>query len=643
MGDLKSKENNSPEESGEEILLQHVLDGNSEVQLLKGLLSRARSELGMTRHIVANQTDAIIYIDTAQRIVYANSVFCNLVGYELPDLEKTMFDQFFMLHGRGPGLKALLKTVANQGKWNGEVLFRQGDKDQSPLNMSIIFNGSEDHQHEKCGFVCQISAEDIIPLTQTTQSSSPKITYDSLTGLPDRPSCLQYLAFCLKQARENDGGVAVLYIDLDQFKRVNNIRGPSFGDELLCEISSILLQCGKQCGADFVARLSGDEFVIILAPLVKPEMAKELSDRILKQFQHPIAIKSRDIFIKLSIGISLYPEDSDNQPGLLHNAETAMEMAKTAGGNSSYRWHSKMDAAANQNLDLESDLFEAVKNSDLVNNYQPQINIKTGAIVGMEALARWNHPEHGFISPEIFIPVAEDVGLIDRLSFGLIELACRHGRQWHDVGIKGFTMAVNISGRMLQQADLFEKIMDILRKTGFPPTSLELELTESALIESFDNTIHLINQCKEEGIKMALDDFGTGYSSLSYLQRFAVDKLKIDRAFVMGVTTSHNDAAITLAIIAMAKQLNFKVLAEGVETEAQLSFLKENGCDVVQGFLISKPITAEEMKNALIHDSCLAIRQRRAINKFYSMKASKLPAHHLKPTAKKGFSPIRKR
>ena len=320
-----------------------------------------------------------------------------------------------------------------------------------------------------------------------------------------------------------------------------------------------------------------------------------------------------------------------------------MERAKAAGGNSSYRWHSQMEKAGSQNLDLEADLFEAVKNGDLTNNYQPQIDMKTGAIIGMEALARWNHPEHGLISPEIFIPVAEEVGLIDKLSYDLIELACRHGQQWHAKGLKRFTMAVNISGRMLQQDDLFDKVMGILNKTGFPPTSLELELTESALIESFDNTISLINKCKEAGIKMALDDFGTGYSSLSYLQRFAVDKLKVDRAFVMGVTTSQNDAAITLAIIAMAKQLNFKVLAEGVETEGQLSFLRENGCDVVQGFLISKAIPAGEMQNALIHDSCLAIRQRRAIEKFYSMKASKVPAHHARAQVGRSFSAIKKK
>jgi diguanylate cyclase (GGDEF)-like protein len=644
MSDIESKENNLQDESGEGMLLQHVLDNNAQLQLLKGLLSKARSDLEVARHIVASQTDAIIYIDTSLRIVYANSVFCNLIGHELPDLEKMMFDQFFMLHGRGSsGLESLLKTVANLDRWSGDVFFRQGDKDQLPLPMSIIYNDTEDEQGEQSGFLCQISAEDVILLTRTTGPSLPKITHDPLTGLPDRPSCLQYLAFCLEQAKENDGEVGVLYVDLDQFKRVNSMLGPSFGDEVLCEVSSILLQCGKQSGADFVARLSGDEFVIIMAPLLKPERLEELSDTILKKFHYPITLKSRDIFITASIGISLYPEDSDNQPGLLHNVETAMEMAKTAGGNTSYRWHSQMSVTSNENQDLESDLFQAVENRDLINYYQPQINMKTGAIVGMEALARWNHPEHGFISPGIFIPVAEDIGLIDKLSFYLIELACKHGQEWHDKGLKGFTMAVNISGRMLQQDDLFEKVMDILEKTGFPPTSLELELTESALIESFDNTISLINQCKEQGIKMALDDFGTGYSSLSYLQRFAVDKLKIDRAFVMGVTTSPNDAAITLAIIAMAKQLNFKILAEGVETEAQLAFLRENGCDVVQGFLISKPIPAEDMKNTLIHDSCLAIRQRRIINKFYSIKASKLPAHHTKPKRKSGFNSLPKR
>ena len=627
--DRKKHADTHLEESGESILLEQLLENNSQFQLLEGKLSKTKFELSISRHILSCQTNGIVFVDTAKRIVYANPVFCTMTGYALEDLEKKMLDQFFMLPKRGPGLESLLEMIAHMGSWQGEVFFRQGNDSQLPLNMSINYTNTEEEQQDHSGFVCQFSVDKALPPAHTPHSS-PKFTHDPLTGLPDRPSCQQYLSSCIDQAKEINGSVGILYVDLDHFKRINSMRGPSFGDELLCEISSILLQCAKKTGAEFVARFSGDIFVIILPPLIRPEMTEELSKKILQIFQHPIAIKSREIFITLSIGISLFPDDSDNQPELLHNAEMAMEMAKAGGGNASYRWNKDLHTTATHNLDLESDLYKAVENGELNNHYQPQISLKTGAIVGMEALARWTHPLHGNISPAIFIPVAEDSNLIDKLSIGLIEQACRHGQEWHAKGLKNFTMAVNISGRMLQQDNLFEQIMEILEKTKFPPTSLELELTETALIESLDNTINLINQCKAQGIQMALDDFGTGYSSLSYLQRFAVDKLKIDRSFVMGVTTNPNDDAITLAIIAMAKQLNFKVLAEGVETEEQLTFLKENRCDVIQGFLISKPVTADQMKNALIRDSSVAMKHRRIIDHFFSIKARKLPSEIIK-------------
>jgi EAL domain-containing protein (putative c-di-GMP-specific phosphodiesterase class I) len=239
----------------------------------------------------------------------------------------------------------------------------------------------------------------------------------------------------------------------------------------------------------------------------------------------------------------------------------------------------------------------------------------------MEALARWEHPVHGNISPAIFIPIAENTGLIEELGLDLVKLACEEGKKWLSMGFKDFVMAVNLSGSLLRRNDLFERIEECLEETGFPAKSLEVEFTESVLIENLDNTIDLINKCRARGIKMAIDDFGTGYSSLSYLQRFAVDKIKIDRSFIMDVTTNASDAAITMAIIAIAKKLNFEVLAEGVETEEQLFFLQENQCDSCQGFLFSRPITAEQMSNLLMRDSSVALKHKRIIDKFYSIKA----------------------
>ena len=340
-----------------------------------------------------------------------------------------------------------------------------------------------------------------------------------------------------------------------------------------------------------------------------------------RKFQHSISIKSRDIFVTPSIGISLYPDDGTSPPELLRNADTAMEAAKTKGGNTRCRWMSDMDTQAIQHLHLENDLRKAVENGELFNHYQPQINLTNGVIVGMEALARWNHPVQGNISPTIFIPIAENTGLIEELGLDLVRVACEQGRKWLAMGFKDFTMAVNLSGSLLRRHDLFEDIMECLESTGFPPTYLEVEFTESVLIENMDSTIDLINTCRKEGIKMAIDDFGTGYSSLSYPQRFAVDKIKIDRSFIKNVTTNAGHAAITMAIIAIAKKLHFQVLAEGVETEEQLFFLQENQCDECQGFLFNKPITAEHMTNLLMRDSSVALKHKRIIDKFYSIKA----------------------
>ena len=608
-------------ESLEEILLQELLQKNTQLQLIDGTLSRIRQELDIARKIMACQTDGIIFIDRQQRIVYANNVFCSMTGHDLQSIKGKKLDQFVMLPEPGPSLETVLQKAMHWGTRHGKALLREDNNDQLPLNMSLNYRDKGAHEGDIEGFVCQFSPAEAITSTHPGPHSSSQLSYDALTGLPDRPSFQEHFSLCISQARDDHSRVGLLYLDLDHFKRINRMLGPGFGDELLCRVTAILKQCANAAGLDFIARLSGDEFAIILPPPTSAEQAGELADKILKKFQHPVTIKDRDIFITPSIGISLFPDDGETPPELLRNADTAMEIAKDRGGNTSCCWSNDMDNQAVQNLHLENDLRRAVANGELFNYYQPQINLTNGMIVGMEALARWEHPVHGLISPVIFIPIAENTGLIERLGLNLVRLACQEGRKWRNMGHKNFIMAVNLSGRLLRRHDLFEQIMDCLESTGFPATSLEVEFTESVLIENMDNTLDLINKCRREGIKMAIDDFGTGYSSLSYLQRFAVDKIKIDRSFIMDVTTNASDAAITMAIIAIARKLNFKVLAEGVETEEQLFFLQENQCDECQGFLFSKPITFKEMTSLLLRDSSVALKHKRIIDKFYSIKA----------------------
>lgn len=605
----------------EEILLQELIQKTSQLQQQEKKLTFLEQELAISRHISSCQKAGILFIDANQSIVYANNVFCSLTGRDQQSLENKKLTLYVSSPDQGLDLDAAVHKSLHWGRWQGEVLVRDDNNGHLKMNMAMYCRENKTETQNIAGFVCEFSPLDIPAHTCRHTSSALQITYDALTGLPDRPSFQDHFSMTINKAAASQSHVALIYIDLDHFKRINRMLGAGVGDELLCHVTTKIQQSADIAGEHFTARLSGDEFAIILHPPTSAEQARTLTHSIIKRFVHPITIASRDIFITPSIGISMYPEDGENPPELLRNADTAMEIAKARGGNTCCRWTSDMDTKAIQNLHLENDLRKAVANGELFNHYQPQIDLTTGAIIGMEALARWEHPVHGIISPVIFIPIAENTGLIEKLGLDLVRLACEEGRKWRAMGFKNFIMAVNLSGRLLRRNDLFEQIEDCLNSTGFPANYLEVEFTESVLIENMDNTIELINKCRARGIKMAIDDFGTGYSSLSYLQRFAVDKIKIDRSFIMDVTTNASDAAITMAIIAIAKKLNFEVLAEGVETEEQLFFLQENQCDFCQGFLFSKPITEKDMTNLLLRDSSVALKHKRIIDKFYSIKA----------------------
>ncbi|XOF32176.1 MAG: EAL domain-containing protein [Candidatus Electrothrix sp. YB6] len=613
---------------------------------------RMQKELAVRRQIMDSQQCGILLVNLEQRIVYANPVFLRQTGYSLKAVQGKRLEQVVSLADTDCTLReamqqamqeqqwegtALLKEAVRQGNWqsSGDSGEKEGEGKQSALYIRYSEGGEEGQDK---AFVCLLypkepqenastmsygrAAEGGGGDAQANQNHlSAELTYDSLTGLVDRPSFQQYLEDSIQLAQDDDARISLLYVDLDHFKRINQIFGPGFGDKILCSVATILQQCGKEAGADLVARLSGDEFAVVLPPPSDRKVAEQLAREIMQRFRTPVNNESRAILIRPSIGYSVYPDDGESPLDLLRNADTAMESAKSEGGNRVRSWNSGMKIQAAQSLYLENDLREAVANDKLINFYQPQIDLTNGAICGMEALARWIHPVKGLVSPGAFIPIAESTGLIEKMCIDLVRQACLQGKRWRDMGFRKFVMAVNLSGRLLRRRDLFYQIMSCIECTGFPPEWLEIEFTEGVLIENMDFTVDLVGKLRAEGIKLAIDDFGTGYSSLSYLQHLHVDKIKIDRSFITNVTTNRTDAAITLGIVAIAKNLRFRVIAEGIETEEHLFFLQKNGCNEGQGFLFSPPIPEKEMTGLLLRDSSVALNHKRMIDKFYSIRA----------------------
>ena len=617
------------ETSGELDFIEQLMEFNTKIQSLEARLTKSKEQLVATqhqfdinRHILACYPHAFVCANNKLDVIYADDNFTKITGLTLQHLSKKRFFKDVLFFEPEQDKKALLQAAVDNGSWHGKVQLKTDQNVMTPMTMSLYYRGKGVPKPNITGFVCIFNPPAKEPTSQTAANGSLLANFSPTTDIPARSSCEQHLAKCIKQAQKDHSQFCVLNVCIDHLSRINRLRGPFVGDKVFSYAKSILKEYGEKTGADLTTVLSEDTFAIILPPPSSTEDADKLATKLLQKFQQTVAIKSHEILITLSIGISVYPNDGDNPLELLHSAYDALKKAKERGGNGKYHWGHKTGSSPGhkeQNIELENDLYQAISNSELINFYQPQISMQDGRVVGMEALARWYHPKHGHVSPGIFIPIAENMGLIDKLSNDLILLACKQGQEWLSMGYN-FTMAVNISGSMVRHNDLFERIMGFLRDSGFSATSLELELTESMLVDNVKNAIELLDRCRQQGLKLAIDDFGTGYSSLSYLQRFAVDKLKIDRSFVTGVTTSENDAAITLAIIAMARKLGFQVLAEGIETEDQLMFLKENNCDICQGFLFSRPVSAEEMKHILIHDANVAMKHRRILDKFHSIR-----------------------
>ncbi|MEO8164246.1 MAG: EAL domain-containing protein [Betaproteobacteria bacterium] len=426
---------------------------------------------------------------------------------------------------------------------------------------------------------------------------------DLLTGLPNRRSFMDRLDWAIRHAERYSLAGAVLHIDLDRFKQINEALGPKVGDQLLQAVALRAEEClrstdtlgrlGDAGAQASLSRLAGDEFTILLPAISQPESAGVVAKRVLDAVGTPFKLGEQEVLITCSIGIAVFPSDGTEADSVIQNAEIAMHHAKREKKGSYQFYSSELNARALHKLSLGNELRAALDRDELRLFYQPKLDTMTGALIGAEALVRWQHPQRGLVNPGEFIPIAEETGLIVPLGAWVLRQACRQIKEWGEAGFTVPRISVNVSSQQFREGHLHETVRNVLAASGVMPQKLSIELTESVLIDNAQRNIEILNQLKAMGIQLSMDDFGTGYSSLSYLHRFPLDELKIDRSFLMAIQTAADHSAIIVAIIAMAHSLGLRVVAEGVETTHQLNFLKAQGCDEFQGFLMSKPVPAD--------------------------------------------------
>ena len=518
-------------------------------------------------------------------IVDCNLTFASMLGYarsELIGLEAGR------LYARPSQRTDLLSVLADSPTLNSvELELRKKDGQAIWGLMNLTMAGDRIHT----------TVVDISDRKRAEEQIEFHAYHDVLTHLPNRKLFADRLTQSISRARRSGKPLAVMFVDLDHFKSINDTLGHEAGDELLQEMA-IRLRANVR-DDDTVARLGGDEFTIILAELRHPEDAVNVAEKIIKAVEQPLTIAGTSVEVSASIGIALFPDDGSDAEALLRNADSAMYRAKEAGRNTYQLCTDDMKRRAVERLSLETRLRRAIAEGQLVLHYQPQVSLTSGAVVGVEALVRWNDPERGLVHPSAFIPMAEESRLILPLGEWVLHSACSQMRAWLDAGIELPLMAVNLSLRQFQQYDIVQSVRRVLAETGLDAGALELEITETAAMQNAEATVEVLQALRDLGVSIAIDDFGTGYSSLNYLKRFPITAVKIDRAFIRDLATSEGDAAIVSAVVGIARALKLRVIAEGVETEEQLSFLRRRNCDAAQGYLFSRPVSAAVLPERL--------------------------------------------
>ncbi|MDH5749623.1 MAG: EAL domain-containing protein, partial [Rhodospirillales bacterium] len=443
--------------------------------------------------------------------------------------------------------------------------------------------------------------QDITQRKKAEETIWLQANFDSLTDLPNRMVFFDRLEMAQKQADRNERMVGLLFLDLDYFKDVNDSEGHSMGDVLLVEVAKRLRKSIRKM--DTVARLGGDEFAIIQTMISHVDDTKVLAEKILASLEEPFDLGNKKIFIGASIGITIFPIDDQSPNELLRNADIAMYAAKDKGRNTYEYYAAEMVKAIQERNMMVQDLHQAMEKRELFLHYQPKVLTGSGEIIGVEALLRWKHPKHGMISPTDFIPIAEKSGLIVPLGEWILKTACAENKSWQDAGASPISVAVNLSAVQFRQGDIVTTVAQALKETGLAPQYLELEITESAAMQDASETAVILDRLSELGVILSLDDFGTGYSSLAYLKRFPLSRIKIDRSFVQDIQDDPESAAIVNAVVHLGQSMNMKVTAEGVETKEQADYLSTTGCDEIQGYLYSKPVSADNLLNMIMGKS----------------------------------------
>jgi two-component system NtrC family sensor kinase len=540
---------------------------------------------------------SIMITDSSGKIEYINPKFTQLTGYLLEEVFGKSPAILNTGHTSPEEYRHLWETLLNGREWHGEFLNKKKNGDfyweSASISPVLDANGRITHFVAVKEDITQRKA-DKERLQEKDQHLHYLAHHDTLTGLPNRTLFQDRLRHAIGKAGRTQKNIALLLLDLDRFKNINDSLGHNVGDELLRQVAKRIKTCVRE--TDTVARFGGDEFVIIFEDIEHIEKVAFLAQKLQQALTKATQIGENELYISSSIGISLYPEDGRDVEALLSSADVAMYRAKAKGRNTHAFYTADMNARTHEFLRLESELRRAIDQNQLELHYQPQIDLASRAVVGAEALIRWRNPERGLISPADFIPLAEETGLIVPIGQWVLQTACSQAKRWQDQGYPPISMAVNISGRQFNQPAFVDMLDDIVKNSGLDPRWLELEITESVIMEDVDESIMTLTDLKIHGYHLSIDDFGTGYSSLSYLKRFPISKLKIDQSFVRDIAADENSAAIVSAIIALTKSMDLQIIAEGVETEEQVQFLINKGCFFGQGYLFSRPLPADEFE-----------------------------------------------